>query len=279
LREINQQGGVNGNPLELLVRDNQVDPDLSAQLAEELITQEGVVAIVGPGFSSNAVRVAPVAQQHRVPMITTTATNPTVTSAGDFVFMAAFTDLFQGAVMVEFSRQELGAQTAAILTQAEDVYSEGLSLIFDEEFTARGGEVLARESYAAGDTDFTPQLEVIADRIPDVVFMPGFTPEVPLAIKQARTIPQRNSSGITATFIGGDGWDNAELVAIGGGAVEETFFTGLFAPFPQEGHLEATQNDQTRQFVNVYISMFGIAPDSGSGMGFDALTRQFDIRM
>lgn len=65
------------------------------------------------------------------------------------------------------------------------------------------GIIVASETYSTGDTDFTNQLTAIAAEAPDVIFMPGFVPEVPLAIKQARTIPQKGASGITATFLGG----------------------------------------------------------------------------
>ena len=49
-------------------------------------------------------------------MMATSATNPSVTAAGDFVFMAAFTDDFQGVAMAAFALQDLEAKTAAVLT-------------------------------------------------------------------------------------------------------------------------------------------------------------------
>ena len=110
----------------------------------------------------------------------TSATNPSVTAAGDFVFMAAFTDDFQGQAVAAFAMQDLGAQTAAVLTHKDDVYSEGLSQTFIDNFTVHGGRVVADEFYAAGDTDFTAQLTTIAEAAPDVIFSTGFLPEVPL---------------------------------------------------------------------------------------------------
>ena len=59
-------------------------------------------------------------------MVATTATNPTVTAAGDFVFLVAFADTFQGQVMANFARQQLKADTAAILMEAGNLYTEGL---------------------------------------------------------------------------------------------------------------------------------------------------------
>jgi len=262
MAQINQEGGILGLPLELVIKDNQNSPELSAKLAEELITQDGVVALVGPNYSRNALSVAPVAQSHKVPMVATTATNPAVTE-GDFVFLAAFSDDFQGEVMANFARGSLRAQTAALLIETGDAYVVGLSRIFEENFTALGGRIAASETYSTGDTDFTAQLTAIAAEAPDVIFMPGFVPEVPLAIKQARTIPQKGASGIIATFLGGDGWENPDLVKEGGAAIEDSYFSSLFS--------SETSDASAITFVQSYQSMFGIVPDGAAAMGYDAV--------
>jgi len=261
--QINREGGINGRPLELIIKDGQNNPELFAKLTEELITKDGIVALVGANFSRNALKVAPVAQRYGVPLVTTTPTNPAITEAGDFVFMAAFSDDFQGKTMARFARESLKAQTAAILTDKGDPYVDGLSKFFEENFTALGGRIVANENYSAGDTDFTDQLTAIAAGTPDVVFMPGFVPEVPLAVKQARTIPQKAASGITATFLGGDGWDDPNLVKMGDTAIEDCYFSCFFSPDSTE--------PSTRDFVLSYRSMFGIAPDGPAAMGYDAV--------
>jgi len=263
MSQINQEGGILGHPLELIIKDNQNDPEFSAQLAEELIAQNGIVALVGSNFSRNTLEIAPVAQRHGVPMVATEATNPAVTAAGDFIFLASFSDNFQGEVMARFARESLQARTAALLTDEGDAYVAGLSKIFNQYFADLGGTIVAREIYSAGDTDFTSQLTAIAAEAPDVIFMPGFVPEVPLAINQARTIPQKGASGITATFLGGDGWEDPELVSMGGVAIEGSYFSNFFSPDTPDASAVA--------FVGAYQSMFGITPDGATAMGYDAV--------
>ena len=71
--EINQQGGLFGMPVELIGHINsEAVLDDSVQLAESLIVDDGVVALIGPNRSSHAAVVGPVAQKHRIPMVTTT---------------------------------------------------------------------------------------------------------------------------------------------------------------------------------------------------------------
>ena len=223
----NEADGVNGLPIELLVRDDKRDPVLSAQHAEELI-DAGVLAIVGPDYDEEAVEVGAVAQQHGIPMLTTYPTNPKVSRNGNFSFMGAYTDPYQASVMVDFAMQELGAMTAAVLTETADTYSEGLSNAFIEGFAAQGGTIAAHQFYETSAADFTEQLLAIAAVEPavDVVFLAGLGSEFPLAVKQARS----DDIGISATFLGGDGWDRPDLVEIGGMAVEGSFFANHFSP-------------------------------------------------
>ena len=216
--QLNGEGGAHGREIEIIARGNISDTEQAAVIAEELIIQERVSAIVGPNRSNYAVAIGPVAQRHGIPMVTTTATNPSVTAAGDFVFMAAFTDDFQGKVMATFAARDLGAKTAAVLTRRESLYSEGLSQTFIDNFTALGGEVVHAQFYVRGDTDFTAQLTAVAEAAPDVFFLPGFASEIPLVVQQAKTL------GITGILLGGDSWDNSVLISENSEILEGSFF-------------------------------------------------------
>ena len=269
--QLNEAGGVQGVPVQLITRgiptqrfvnEDINDAEYVADLALELIVEEKVSAVVGPNRSTYAVVAGEIAQQYGMPMMATSATNPSVTAAGDFVFMAAFTDDFQGKAVAAFAMQDLGAQTAAVLTHKGDVYSEGLSQTFVDNFTVHGGRVVADEFYAAGDTDFTAQLTAIAETTPDIIFSTGFLPEVPLVVQQAR-----DEIGITATFIGGDAWDNAALIEAAGAVIDGSFFSSGFSAEAEPDDL----GEDAHQFVTAYTAMFGMLPDGGAALGYDAL--------
>ncbi len=269
--QLNEAGGVRGIPIQLVARgiptqrfvsENINETEYVSKLALELIVEERVSAIVGPNRSTYAVVVGEIAQNHGISMMATSATNPSVTAAGDFVFMAAFTDDFQGVAMAAFALQDLEAKTAAVLTHKGDVYSEGLSQTFIESFIAHGGRVVADEFYTAGDIDFTPQLTAIAEATPDVIFSTGFSPEVPLLVRQAR-----EEIGITATFIGGDSWDNTALIEAAGAFIDGSFFSSGFSAEAEPSDL----GEDAYQFVTAYTAMFGVVPDGGAALGYDAL--------
>ena len=259
--QLNGEGGVHGREIEIIARGDISDTQQASELAEELIIQERVSAIVGPNRSLYAVAIGPVAQRYRIPMVTTTATNPSVTAAGDFVFMAAFTDDFQGKVMAQFAVQELGAKTAAVLTRKESLYSEGLSQTFVDNFTALGGEVVHAQFYMRGDTDFTAQLTTIAEAAPDVFFLPGFAAEIPLVVQQAKTL------GITGILLGGDSWDNTGLISENSEILEGSFFSSLFSADVAPGDL----SEDADQFITAYTSIFEVPPAGGAALGYDGV--------
>ena len=259
----NAAGGINGIPIELLIRDDKKDPALSVQYAEELINA-GVSAIVGPDYSLLAIPVGDVIQEHGIPMVTTYPTNPKVSENKNFSFMGAYTDPYQAGVMAVFAIQELGATTAAVLTETDGTYSQGLTEVFIEEFTAQGGTIVVHQFYETDATDFTPQLMVITSVEPavDVIFLPGLGPEFLLIVKQAKAADIH----IPGTFLGGDGWDRPDLVEIAGTAAEGSFFANHFSP---EGPPEQLRRE-TIQFITTYTSRFGIAPDGPASLGYDA---------
>ena len=258
--QINATGGIRGFlQLKLLARDSRGDSGQSYRLTDELITEQMVHAFVGP--SAHALLVSEIAHKHKVPMVTTLATNPNITETGNYIFMAAFTDDFQGQVMADFARDELKARTAAVLLQLRNAYSRVLSQAFVENFEAAGGKVVIQENYRAGNTDFSKQLQAVRGKAPDVVFVPGFVPEVALVVKQGKKL------GINAVFIGADGWGGAGLIAAGGNALEGAYFLDHFSAVGLSGALHA---DASR-FIADYTAMYGELPTVRAALGYDAV--------
>ena len=267
--EINQRGGLLGKQVELIGHINkEAIPELSVQIAKTLIVEDEIIALIGPNRSSHAVEVAPIAQHHGIPMITTTATNPNVTNAGDFVFMAAFTDSFQGAVMAQFAIEDLKLTTAALITRKGDLYTEGISEFFARNFSKLGGEIVANEFYEGNPSDFTAQLTNIAAAKPDALFIAGLTLDVALITQQARAIPLQNANGEPTIFLGADSWDSELLYDNEDAEVEGSFFSGHFSP--------GTDEPTARAFVDAYESIYESTPTGGVAVNYDAVKLLFE---
>jgi branched-chain amino acid transport system substrate-binding protein len=254
--EINGEGGILGQKIELVTEDDQSKPGQSATAVRKLITQDKVVAILGDATSSATLEAAPIAQSDKIPMITPTATNPRITEVGDFIFRVCFLDEFQGRVLAKFAREKLKAQRIFTLTDVKQDYSVDLLKFFKDEFTKLGGTIVGEQSYSTGDIDFRAQLTPIRGTKPDAVYVPGYYQEVALIVKQGRQI------GLTMPFIGCDGWANQALVTIGGKAIDGCFFTNHFSP--------DDQSPIVKSFVAKYQDKYGALPDTFSALGYDA---------
>lgn len=261
--EINQAGGINGKKIEIVQADNASKPEESTRAVKKLISQDKVVAVIGPTTSTNTLAAVQVVQDKMIPFITSAATNPKVTvneqtgKVNDYVFRACFIDPFQGSVMANFSTQNLHAKTAVIYTDTSSDYSKGLTKFFEETFTKNGGKILSKESYQQGDTDFNSVLTRIKGEKPDVIYVPGYYQEVGKIVKQARAM------GITVPILGGDGWDAPQLVDIAGkDALNNTYISNHYAADDPDPMIQ--------KFVSTFKNKYNIAPDAFAVLSYDA---------
>ena len=254
--ETNAKGGLLGGKVVLFVEDDRNIPAETANAVSKLISQNKVITVVGSVASKCTLAGAPIAQSNKVPMITPTSTNVAVTQVGDYIFRACFIDPFQGTVMARYAFDNLKAKTAAMLYDIGNDYTKGLAENFKKSFEALGGKIVASETYGVGESDFSAQLTNIRVQKPDVLFLPDYYNSVGLQVRQARQL------GITATFLGGDGWDSSELVPIAGTAIEGGMFSNHYAP--------GSEDPIAKAFYNNYVKRFGAAPDAFAALTYDA---------
>ncbi|WP_414660327.1 ABC transporter substrate-binding protein [Horticoccus sp. 23ND18S-11] len=254
---LNANGGVLGRPLELIVEDNRSQAGESATAAKKLITRDRVVALIGECSSGRTLEAAPVAQAAGVPLITPASTSPKVTQVGDAIFRVCFIDPFQGDVLAAFARRRLGLKRAALLVDSSSPYSVGLAEYFSRTFTALGGEIVVAQKYTGADTDFRAQLTAIRAAQPDAIFLPGYYVAAGLVAQQARQL------GLTATLLGGDGFEAPQLLEIGGAALEGAYYATHFA-------VENT-DAASQRFVDAFRARHGALPNGLSALSYDAV--------
>ena len=227
IAKINASGGVLGKKLQLIAYDTRADATEAVNVTKRLVSQDKVAAIIGPGQSGVAIAMSSVTEPGKVPMIGTTPTNPKVTvddktnQVRKYSFRTCFIDPFQGTVAAQFAAKELKAKTAAVVYDVGSDYSSWLGKYFVEEFTKQGGKVANNEAFRSGELDYRAILGKVKQSTPDVIFIPTMQKEAALVMKQARDL------GISAKFLGGDGWGSPDLITLGGSAVEGSYFVNL----------------------------------------------------
>ncbi len=262
VEKINQQGGVLGKKVVVIVEDDQGKPEEAATAVKKLVNQDKVIAVLGEVASSRSLAGAPICQESQVPMISPSSTNPKVTQVGDFIFRVCFIDPFQGEVMAKFAYNTLKVKRAAIIRDIKNDYSVGLADYFKDTFTKLGGQIVADQSYSEGDIDFRAQLTAIKPKTPQTIFVPGYYTEVGLLVRQARDL------GIKIPIIGGDGWDSPKLVEIGGKALNGCYYSNHYSP---EDTSQIIQN-----FVKEFQTKYNEIPDAMAPLGYDAAMILFE---
>lgn len=255
-KEVNSAGGINGKKIQFIFEDDQADPNSSMQAFNKLVDSEKVSAILGPVTSGATLAVAPNATAKQIPMITPTATEPTITKiGGDYMFRGCFVDSFQGDVLGKYASETLKFKTAAVLYNSGSDYSKGIADSFKAKFEGAGGKVGEFLTYNDKDTDFKAQLTKIKTLNPEVIVLPDYYNVVGLIAKQARDM------GITAQFLGGDGWESEELTKIGGDAVSGSLYINHY--------YSGDQDASVKTFVDSYKKEYNKEPDAFAALSYD----------
>jgi len=258
IEEWNEEGGVLGRKIEAIVEDSQCSAEPAVSAANKVIDQDNVKFIIGEVCSSASIPVSEVATSKGVLQMSPTSTNPQVTvdengNTKPLIFRACFIDPFQGYVAAKFALDELGAETAAVFLDQGNDYVRGLAEFFRDSFEEGGGEVVVWETYTSEDTDFSAILTKVKDASPDVLYLPDYYSTVNLQAAQAREM------GITATMLGGDGWDSADLdrAAVDGGYHTNHYSGDDPRPIVQD-------------WVSKYTEKYGAEPDALATLAYDA---------
>ncbi len=256
VEEINASGGINGKKIKHINYDNKSDNDETLAVVNRLISQDNVIAIIGEATSGKSKIGGQVAQQNKIVMLTSSATNPEVTKIGNYIFRACFIDPFQGYVMAKFMTENLKMKKAAILRDIKSDYSVGLSDVFISEFKKMGGEIVTDISYQEGDIDFKSQLTAIKAKNPDAIFVPGYYNEVALLARQLKDL------GMKQPMLGGDGWSSPDLYKIAKDAINGHYFSNHYTT-------EST-DPKTVDFVKKFKTQFKEDADVMAALAYDA---------
>lgn len=260
--EINEAGGVDGKKIVPVQIDNKSDPAEATSVATRLMTQEKVVAELGPATSGSFMATIPVAMQNKVPIISASATaddGVTVDDKGnvnEYVFRLCFNDSFQGITMANFAFNNLEAKTAVIIKDNSSDYGKGLAENFRATFENLGGQIVAEEGYVGKDKDFNAVLTKIKGQDFDVIFIPGYYQEAGLIIKQARDL------GIDAPVLGADGFDSPVLLDLAGAdALNDVYYSNHYSSLDED--------PKVQEFIAGYKEKYGAEPNAFNALGYD----------
>ena len=215
--QINAQGGVNGQKIELIVKDSGGSPEKAVSFAKQLIEEDKVLAIIGPSTSGETMQIKALCEENKMPLISCAAAEVIVNPVAKYVFKTPQKDS-QAATWIFRMMKEKGISKIAVLTGNDGFGSAGKKQLEDLAPTM-GIEIVANEVYDKAATDLT-------DVLTKVKGTPGVQAVVNWSIVPAQSIVAKNMKqlGLNVPLFQSHGFGNPKYVQQAGGAAEGTLF-------------------------------------------------------
>lgn len=247
--------GFEGWTYELIAEDTGGTPEAGAAVANKMVTDPTVVAIAGHIFSGSTEAAMPIYEKAGLPMMSPSATEPTLTQRGSTVFnRLAFTDADQGKFAANLLFNDLGFTKIAVMHDG-GTYGQGLADVVQAEFEALGGEVVAYEAITPGEADYVAPLSAIASAEPEAVYFGGYAAE---AIVMMNQWSQAGLDGVL--FFGCDGTYGVEFTDKTGPNGEGAIAVSLVPP----------DSDEKTAFDQEYADQFGVEAGELSAFSWSA---------
>jgi branched-chain amino acid transport system substrate-binding protein len=210
---INANGGLLGQKLQLVIKDDVCDPKQAVAVASEL-GGEGVFAVIGHMCSGGAIPASKIYNEEGILMVSPSATSPVLTDQGfDNIFRTCGRDDQQGAIITNLIIKKFPGKAIAIV-QDKTAYGQGLAEVVRGDLAKAGIKEKLYESVSRGERDFSSLLSKLKENNIDVVFYGGYHTEAGLIVRQM------HEQGMKTAFIGDDDLTTREFWSVTGEAGE-----------------------------------------------------------
>jgi branched-chain amino acid transport system substrate-binding protein len=264
-QEINAAGGINGNKIELIVKDSAGDPEKAISFAKQLIEEDKVFAIIGPSTSGETMKIKNIAEEAHMILISCAAAEVIVNPVAKYVFKTPQKDS-DAVKKIYGTMKDLGISKIAILTGNTGFGNAGKGQLeaIAPEF---GIEILASEVYDKKETDLSAVVaKLMANKDIQAVVNWSIVPAQGILAKNMR------QAGWEVPLFQSHGFGNIKYVEAGGAASEGIIFPAgrllvaedLPDTNPQKALLIKYKEDYESKFAD-QVSTFG-------GHAYDALT-------
>jgi len=257
VQQANENGGVLGRSVELVVVDGQTDPDIVSSATSEMIMScPSVTAIQGLSDTDMVLAAAPIAADNAILFITSGATSPKLPEQiPEYLFLACFGDNVQAAAAAEWAYNDMSLKTASVLYNSTETYTELLQGYFTDRYGELGGLIVSTQGFAS---ETFNSIDLNLDDS-DMVYLSAEPQDVIKGINLLR------NAGFEGPIIGGDGFDSDELWE-NNPQISDVYFT-------THAYLGADNTDPSvQEFIDEYKDAYNqTQPDAFSALGYDTV--------
>ena len=216
IKKVNNDGGINGHQIDLIVEDDEGSPGKAQTLARKLIDQDKVSAIVGPAFSTTVQAAVVVAEEKKVPLIFFSPTGK-IAQGKKYIFYNVPDAALDAKAISKFMVNDIKVMNIGIIYDTTE-YGKTATAQFEKAVAATPGmKVLGKEAYDPSDTDMSPQLLKLKNTNPDVIYIGGSGAGPARVLKSIRQV------GYQGKVVGASGVCNDATIKNAGAAAEGAY--------------------------------------------------------
>ncbi|MDQ0219219.1 branched-chain amino acid ABC transporter substrate-binding protein [Peribacillus cavernae] len=253
-KEINEKGKVN---IELVIEDSAGKQEQALSASQKLMSDDEIVALLGPTLSTEMNVVGPEADLNGIPIMGTSTTAEGIPQIGEYVFRNSIPEALAIPVAMEKAVKKYDVKKVALIYGNDDVFTKSGFDTMKEEVEKMDLEVVTTQTFQKGQSDYNAQLTKIKGLNPDLILASALYNEGAVIMDQARKM------GITVPFVGGNGFNSPEVINIAGKAAD-----GLFVATPWFSEKE---DPKVQEFIKKYETEYGKKPDQFAAQAYDAL--------
>lgn len=257
VKQLNEAGGVQGRPFEIVVSDSEGAPDIAKRIARKFVNDPKIVAEIGDFTSGCSMAAQPIYDKAGMVQLSPTTSHPSFASGSPYSFGIIGAQAGGSPFMARAAVERLGKKRIAVAYLATD-WGISVKNLFVEEAARLGAEIVAEESYLEGTTDFSMVVKNLRSAQPEALFLASMMPDA-AGISQQRQMDGWNDVAV----IGVLPLNTAEFVQLGGAAIENVFVPTVF--FLKDPRPEV------QNFVAAYQAAYNVSPTWVSAIGYDAM--------
>ena len=258
VKEINENGGVNGKNLKLVFEDDEADPGDKAVNAYNALRDNGMQIMLGTVTTGSSLAVVDKTKADNIFQITPSASAADVIR-NDNCFQICFSDPNQGKGSADYIKENNLATKIAVIYDSSDAYSSGIYNTFKSEATSLGLNLVAEQSFTKDSkTDFSAQISAAKSAGADLIFLPIYYQQASLILQQCK------SANYQPKFFGCDGLDGLLTIKNFDTSLAEGVM--LLTPFAADA-----ADDATQKFVKAYKDAYNETPNQFAADGYDGV--------
>lgn len=238
--------------------DDQAMASKAESVVKELNRAHRVHVYFGSLTGPATLALAKEAAALKRPMLSPVATDNLIGLQGAMVYRTCSVDRYQGITLARFALEKLKKKRTAILVNRLSQYSKSIAEGFEKAYGRHQGQIVAKEEYEPGTTDFYKLMREVRKSKPQVVLIPTYYQEA------ANILNAGKKAGVRAVYLGPDGWDSPQMPAL----LPKSGTPKLFYATPFS---DGVEDPQVTTFVSSFQTKYGAPPSLFAAHGYDGM--------